>query len=89
MILTSNRGFAEWGEVFGNAVVATALLDRLLHHAVVIQIGGPATARASMSTCCPRLDIPSAPVPSSRSRVVVAGPPKPSTPTPMPPRPTN
>jgi hypothetical protein len=35
MILTSNRGFAEWGEVFGDPVVATALLDRLLHHAVV------------------------------------------------------
>ena len=30
MILTSNRGFAEWGEVFGDPVVATALLDRLL-----------------------------------------------------------
>ena len=40
MILTSNRGFAEWGEIFGDAVVATALLDRLLHHAVVIQIEG-------------------------------------------------
>lgn len=40
MILTSNRGFAEWGEVFGDPVVATALLDRLLHHAVVVQIGG-------------------------------------------------
>jgi DNA replication protein DnaC len=40
MILTSNRGFAEWGEVFGDTVVATALLDRLLHHAVVIQIEG-------------------------------------------------
>ena len=40
MILTSNRGFAEWGEVFGDAVVATALLDRLLHHAVVVQIDG-------------------------------------------------
>jgi len=39
-ILTSNRGFAEWGEVFGDPVVATALLDRLLHHAVVIQIEG-------------------------------------------------
>ncbi len=33
MILTSNRGFAEWGEVFGDPVVATALLDRLLQHA--------------------------------------------------------
>ena len=40
MILTSNRGFAEWGDVFGDPVVATALLDRLLHHAVVIQIEG-------------------------------------------------
>jgi DNA replication protein DnaC len=40
MMLTSNRGFAEWGEVFGDPVVATALLDRLLHHAVVIQIEG-------------------------------------------------
>src|ERR687885_1093528 len=40
MILTSNRGFSEWGEVFGDAVVATALLDRLLHHAVVVQIEG-------------------------------------------------
>ena len=43
MILTSNRGFAEWGEVFGDPVVATALLDRLLHHAVVIQIEDQAT----------------------------------------------
>ena len=40
MILTSNCGFGEWGEVFGDPVVATALLDRLLHHAVVIQIEG-------------------------------------------------
>jgi DNA replication protein DnaC len=40
MILTSNRGFAEWAEIFGDPVVATALLDRLLHHAVVIQIEG-------------------------------------------------
>lgn len=40
MILTSNRGFAEWGDLFGDPVVATALLDRLLHHAVVVQIEG-------------------------------------------------
>jgi hypothetical protein len=40
MILTSNRGFAEWGQVFGDPVVATALLDRLLHHAVVVHIEG-------------------------------------------------
>jgi hypothetical protein len=40
MVLTSNRGFAEWGQGFGDAVIATALLDRLLHHAVVVQIEG-------------------------------------------------
>lgn len=40
MVLTSNRGFSEWGDVFGDPVVATALLDRLLHHAVVVQIEG-------------------------------------------------
>lgn len=40
MILTLNRCFAEWGEVFGDPLVATALLDRLLHHAIVIQIEG-------------------------------------------------
>jgi DNA replication protein DnaC len=40
IILTSNRGFAEWGEIFGDRVIAAALLDRLLHHAVVVQIDG-------------------------------------------------
>lgn len=40
VILTSNRGFSEWGEVFGDNVVAAALLDRLLHHAIVIEIAG-------------------------------------------------
>lgn len=40
VILTSNRGFSEWGEVFGDTVVAAALLDRLLHHALVIEIAG-------------------------------------------------
>lgn len=40
IILTSNRGFSEWGEVFGDNVVAAALLDRLLHHAIVLEIAG-------------------------------------------------
>jgi len=40
MIMTSNRGFGEWADIFGDSVVATALLDRLLHHAVVIPIEG-------------------------------------------------
>jgi DNA replication protein DnaC len=40
IILTSNRSFGEWGEVFGDTAVAAALLDRLLHHAVVVHIEG-------------------------------------------------
>jgi DNA replication protein DnaC len=39
-ILTSNTGFSEWGHLLGNEVLATALLDRLLHHAQVISIPG-------------------------------------------------
>jgi DNA replication protein DnaC len=38
IILTSNRGFGEWGEVLGDAVIATAILDRLLHHSHVLNI---------------------------------------------------
>ena len=40
MILTSNQSFGAWGEVFGDRVIATAILDRLLHHARVIAIQG-------------------------------------------------
>lgn len=40
VILTSNKGFAEWGEVLGDSVVATAILDRLLHHSHVLNIRG-------------------------------------------------
>lgn len=40
MLVTSNRPVAEWGGVFGDAVVATAILDRLLHHSQVVTIRG-------------------------------------------------
>lgn len=40
MLVTSNRSVAEWGTVFGDVVVATAILDRLLHHSHVITIRG-------------------------------------------------
>lgn len=40
IILTSNKGFAEWGEVLGDPVIATAILDRLLHHSHVLNIRG-------------------------------------------------
>ncbi len=40
IILTSNKGFAEWGELLGDTVVAAAVLDRLLHHSHVLNIRG-------------------------------------------------
>ncbi len=40
MLITSNRSVGEWGTVFGDPVVATAILDRLLHHSQVITIRG-------------------------------------------------
>ncbi len=40
MLVTSNRPVGEWGTVFGDPVVATAILDRLLHHSCVVTIRG-------------------------------------------------
>jgi DNA replication protein DnaC len=40
ILLTSNTSFAEWATLLGNEVLATALLDRLLHHAEVLSING-------------------------------------------------
>ena len=39
-ILTSNKSFSDWGSTFGDTILATAVLDRLLHHASVINIRG-------------------------------------------------
>jgi DNA replication protein DnaC len=41
IIVTSNKSFSEWGQVFGDDVLASAILDRLLHHCDVISINGP------------------------------------------------
>lgn len=40
IILTSNKSFTDWGEVFGDHVLATAILDRLLHHSTTVNIKG-------------------------------------------------
>jgi len=40
ILLTSNKSYADWGEVFGDTVLAAATLDRLLHHSVTISIRG-------------------------------------------------
>lgn len=40
IICSSNKGFSEWGNLMGDVVLATAILDRLLHHSTVINIRG-------------------------------------------------
>jgi DNA replication protein DnaC len=40
LIITSNKSFADWGDIFNDQVLATAILDRLLHHATTINIKG-------------------------------------------------
>ena len=39
-VLTSNKGFEEWGEVLGDEVMAAALIDRILHHCHIVNIRG-------------------------------------------------
>ncbi len=40
LIVTSNKPFSAWGEVFGDDVVATAMVDRLVHHAEILSLKG-------------------------------------------------
>ena len=62
IILTTNRGIASWGEIFEDSTVAAAILDRLLHHATVLQIDGDSyrmrTHRARLATLRVGLNAP-------------------------------
>ena len=40
LVVTNNKGFADWGDVFSDQILATAILDRLLHHATTVNIKG-------------------------------------------------
>ena len=39
-VLTSNKGFEEWGTVLGDEVMAAALIDRILHHCHIVVMDG-------------------------------------------------
>jgi DNA replication protein DnaC len=57
IIVTSNRGFEAWGEILGDAMVAAALIDRLVHHATMITLKGKSyrlRERAAASSDRPR-----------------------------------
>jgi IstB-like ATP binding protein len=40
MIVTSNKPFSGWGEIFGDDIVAAAMIDRLVHHAEIVATNG-------------------------------------------------
>ena len=50
MIVTSNKPFSAWGEIFGDDAVATAMLDRLVHHAEILASKATATASAAKTS---------------------------------------
>ena len=40
IVLTSNKSYGDWGSIFGDTIIATAILDRLLHHSTTVNIRG-------------------------------------------------
>ena len=51
MVLTSNKGFDEWGQVLGHEVMAAALIERLLHHCHLVNIRGNSHRMCAIRTC--------------------------------------
>ena len=68
IIVTSNRSFEQWGEILGDAMVAAALIDRLVHHATMIGLKGKSyRLRERGAGVVPAAQIP-APPPRRRAR---------------------
>jgi DNA replication protein DnaC len=68
MILTSNTSFAQWGKLMQDEVLATALLDRLLHHAEVLTINGKSyRMKDRLSALSTKGGVPKGPSPTLES----------------------
>jgi len=65
LIVTSNRPFSAWGEIFGDEVTATAMIDRLVHHAEILSLKGDSYRLKDRDLAPPR---PPATDPSARAR---------------------
>src|SRR3989442_13738265 len=71
-VLTSNKGFEEWGDVLGDEVMAAALIDRLLHHCHIVNTHGNSYRMREHRTLASRLatdnTTPPPPRPTRHSR---------------------
>jgi DNA replication protein DnaC len=67
-VLTSNKGFEEWGEIFGDDVMAAALIDRLVHHCHLVTIRGNSYRMRQHTDVWHALQAPPDPEPSARRR---------------------
>jgi len=69
IILTSNKSYGDWGSIFGDPIIATAILDRLLHHSTTINIRGESyrlkDRRRAGLLSTPQEQQPSSPPPSA------------------------
>jgi DNA replication protein DnaC len=83
IILTSNKSYGDWGSIFGDPIIATAILDRLLHHSTTINIRGESyrlkdrrraglLPRPEEQQAPPELPVPPAAIPNTRSKRKVA-----------------
>jgi transposase len=80
VVITSNRGFEAWGEILGDAMVAAALIDRLVHHATMVTLKGKSyrlrergTSPASAARPAPvQSDPPAQPAASHSARLRLA-----------------
>ena len=61
LIVTSNKPFSAWGEIFGDEITAAAMIDRLVHHAEILASKATATAsKTATSTDAPHPNEPAA-----------------------------
>ena len=55
MIVTSNKPFSAWGEIFGDEVIVAAMIDRLVHHAEILGLKGDSYRLRDKDLGSPRL----------------------------------
>jgi hypothetical protein len=76
-VLTSNKGFEEWGEILGDDVMAGALIDRLVHHCHIVNIRGNSyrmRQHAELSTALRRAGDHRGPPPLKRRAAALEAP---------------